>query len=112
MIGEFRNNELLDAARFPRTDKFVEKPVQRLPAHPGTPGVDEGGFGVDAVLDGGSAENLESRGEVVGEPLDDDRVATKGEMWPMLLCGTDGNDESGVPVETRPDVSRRHPLEV
>lgn len=57
------------------------------------------GGGIHTIFYGRGSQDVELRREIVGEALDDERVATEGEVWSMLLRRSDRYDESTVPLE-------------
>src|SRR5438876_310939 len=55
--------------------------------------------GVDAVFDRRRAQDLEGRREVVGETLDDERVAAERQVGAVLLAGPHRHEEAGIALE-------------
>src|SRR5690349_21642265 len=90
------NDERLDTALLPRAEQIVHPAVQRLAAHGGVTGKGALGGGVDAVLDGGRAQDAAGGREVVGEPLDDDCVAAQRQVRPVLFAGAHGDQQPRV----------------
>ena len=62
---------------------------------------------VHAVLDRRRPQDAELRRQVVGEPLDDDRVAPEREMIAMRLVRADGDEQSGIVGQDPGDLGRR-----
>jgi hypothetical protein len=89
-----QNDESAHAGLLPRRQQVVHPTVQRLAAHSGIAGVATLRGRVDAVLDRRRAHDAECGGEVVREPLDDDRVAPEWEVGPVLFAGAHGHQET------------------
>src|SRR5204862_5305871 len=70
------------------------------------------GGGVHAVFDRRSAQDVEARREIVGQPLDDDRVASQRQMGAVLLAGADRHQEAGIALQDEADVVGRQRLQV
>ncbi len=93
-------NELAHSFGLPRIGEVVEGSQERLATQRCIANGTMLGLGVDPVLDRRGPQNSELRREVIGEVLDDERVAPKGEMGTMLLAGPDGNDEPRIAQQT------------
>jgi hypothetical protein len=89
-----QNDEGAHAAVLPRSQQVVHPAVQGLAAHGGVAGVVTLRGGVDAVADRRGAQDAEGGGEIVGEVLDDDRVAPEWEVWPVLFKGAHGHEQT------------------
>ena len=66
-----KNNEGIYATQLPGGQHVIHPAVQRLAAHRGVAGVGSLRGRVDAVRDGGRAQDAEACGKVIGQPLDD-----------------------------------------
>ena len=66
---------------------------------------------VHAILEGRGAEHTEFGGQVIGEVLHDDTIASQRHVWPVLLARANGHDQSLVALEDPRDVSRPELLE-
>src|SRR5687767_8874582 len=66
---------------------------------------------IDAVFERRGAQHAELRREIVGEMIDDDRVAADREVQPVLLARPDRDDQPRVLGEYRGDVTGVHFLE-
>ena len=95
------DDELPDACPvFPGLDKFVHDTVQR--ATPESGASREGaGDGVHPVLDRRCPQDAERGREIVGEVLDDDRVAAERQVGSVLLGGANRYDERGPRASSR-----------
>src|SRR2546425_835261 len=89
------DDERIHAGLLPVAEQVVHPAVQRLAAHRGVAGERAAGGGVDAVFDRRRAQDLEGRREVVGETLDDERVAAEREGGALLLAGPHQHERSG-----------------
>src|SRR5439155_301032 len=65
-----------------------------------------------AVFDRRSAQDVGARREIVGQPLDDDRVASQRQMGAVLLAGADRHQEAGIALQDEADVVGRQRLQV
>src|SRR5438105_966262 len=97
------DDERVDAGLLPGPEQIVHPAVQRLAAHRGVAGVRPLGGGVHAVFDGRGAQDVEAGREIVGQPLDDDRVASQREMGAVLLAGADRHQEAGIALQDEAD---------
>lgn len=88
-----KNNEGVHATLLPGAEQVIHPAVQSLAADGGVAGVWALGGGVDAVRDRGRAQHLEARGEIIGEPLHDERIAAQWQMWSVLFAGAYGHQE-------------------
>lgn len=88
-----KNNEGADTTLLPRAEQIVHPAVQGLPADGRIAGVGALGRRVDAIGDGRSPKDPESRRKVVGEPLDDEGIAAQRQVRPVLLAGAHGHQE-------------------
>jgi len=82
-----KNNEGANAALLPRAQQIIHPAVQGLAADRGIAWIVTFSRRVDAIGDCRRPQNREAGGEVVGEALDDECIATKREVRPMLLAG-------------------------
>lgn len=82
-----KNNESAHAALLPRAKQIIHPAVQGLAADRGIAWIMTFGRRIDAVGDCRRPQNGEAGGKVVGEALDDECIATKREVRPMLLAG-------------------------
>ena len=83
-----KNNEGAHAALLPRAQQIIHPAVQGLAADRGIAGIATFSRRVDAIRDCRRPQNTEAGGKVVGEALDDECIASKREVRPMLLAGT------------------------
>ena len=82
-----KNNEGAHAALLPRAQQIIHPAVQGLAADRGITWIVTFSRRVDAIGDCRRPQNSEAGGKVVGEALDDECIATKREVRPMLLAG-------------------------
>src|SRR2546426_7488319 len=97
MGGE--NDEAFDARLLPGTQQVVHPPVQGLATDRGVAGEGPLGGGVDPIFDRWGPEDLEGSGEVVGQALDDDGVATEREVRPVLFARAHRYEEAGIALK-------------
>ena len=64
------------------------------------------GIGTDSVLHGGCPEDAEFGGQIVGQPVDEQRVAADRQMRPMRIAGPDRHDEARIGGDGRLDAIR------
>lgn len=83
---------LFDPVVVPHFEKFVDRPVERLPGDPGPPVEGTPSHG-DAVGEGGCSKNTEAIRHLPGDPLGDDDVRSEREMRPVLLECAYGEDQ-------------------
>src|SRR5207247_2299388 len=93
------DDERIHAGLLPVAEQVVHPAVQRLAAHRGVAWERAAGGGVDAVFDRRRAQDLEGRRKVVGETLDDERVAAEREVGAVLLAGPHRHEEAGIALE-------------
>src|SRR3989449_11188969 len=83
----------------PGTQQVVHPPVQGLATDRGVAGEGPLGGGVDPIFDRWGPEDLEGSGEVVGQALDDDGVATEREVRPVLFARAHRYEEAGIALK-------------
>ena len=82
-----KNNESAHAALLPRAEQVIHPAVQGLASDSRIAGVGAFGRCVDAVRNCRRPEDAKTGRQVIGQSLDDERIATKGEVGSMLLTG-------------------------
>jgi len=85
-----KNNESVHATLLPGAEQVVHPAVQSFPAHRRIAREGTLGGGVHAIRYRRGAQDAEAARQVVGETLDDERVAAEREVWSMLLAGANG----------------------
>ena len=88
-----KNNERVHAALLPGAEQIVHPAVQGLAAHRGVTRIWTFDGGVDAVGHRRGAQEMKARGQIVGEPLDDERIAAERQMGTVLFAGADWNQQ-------------------
>ena len=73
-------------------EEIVEDAVERLLPQAGGAGVVALGAEVDAVLDGGCAQDAELLRELAGDRLGDEGGGAEGEVGAVLVAGADGHE--------------------
>src|SRR5207302_1629788 len=101
-----------DTGFLPGSEQIVHPAVQRLAAHGGVAGEGPLGGGVDPIFDCRGAEDLERRGQVVGQALDDDGVTTKREVGAVLLARSHRYEEAGIALKNEAHLVGDEGLEV
>lgn len=97
-------DEFGDALGLPRGEQLVEGPVEGfLPQGCGS-GIMAFATNIDAVVEGGSAEDREFLGQLEGDVPGDEHIAAEGQVWAVLFERADGNDESRRLSEVSGDV--------
>lgn len=94
-----QNDELLDPTLLPRTYQIVEESVEGLASDGRATRKGRRRGGIHAIFYRRGPEDVEFRREIIGHALDDECVATQGQMWSMLLRCSDGDDEPCVPLQ-------------
>src|SRR6266480_1491145 len=94
-----QDDEAFDPRLLPRSEQVVHPAVQRLAADRGVAGEGPLGDGVDPIFDRRGAQDLERPGEVVGQALDDDGVATERQVGAVLLARSHRDQEAGIALE-------------
>src|SRR5438067_2043796 len=67
---------------------------------------------VDAIFDGGRAQDLERAGQIVGQALDDDGVAAERQVRAVLLARSHRNEEARIALENETDLIGDQGLQV
>src|SRR5207249_3910746 len=106
------DDEAFDTGFLPGSEQIVHPAVQRLAAHGGVAGEGPLGGGVDSIFDCRGAEDLERPGQVVGQALDDDGVATKREVGAVLLARSHRYEEAGIALKNEAHLVGDEGLEV
>src|SRR3989449_5516167 len=96
----------------PGTQQVVHPPVQGLATDRGVAGEGPLGGGVDPIFDRWGPEDLEGSGEVVGQALDDDGVATEREVRPVLFARAHRYEEAGIALKNETHLVGDEGLEV
>src|SRR5207249_719243 len=106
------DDEAFDTGFLPGSEQIVHPAVQRLAAHGSVAGEGPLGGGVDPIFDCRGAEDLERPGQVVGQALDDDGVATKREVRAVLLARSHRYEEAGIALKNETHLVGDEGLEV
>src|SRR2546422_9607239 len=96
----------------PISQQVVHPPVQGLATDRGVAGEGPLGGGVDPIFDRWGPEDLEGSGEVVGQALDDDGVATEREVRPVLFARAHRHEEAGIALKNETHLVRDEGFEV
>ena len=105
-------HELPDAApQLPRLDQLVHQPVQRLAAERRTARQRPVRIPVGGVFDRRGPQDAEARGQIVGEPLDEDRVDAQRQVRAVLFGRPDGDDQRRPPSKAAGHLGRDQFLE-
>src|SRR5712691_5483238 len=97
MGGE--NDEAFDARLLPGTQQVVHPPVPGLATDRGVAGEGPPGGGVDPLFERWGPEDPRGSGEVVGQALGDDGVATEREVRPVLFARAHRYEEAGIALK-------------
>src|SRR6266849_8573707 len=110
MGGE--NDEAFDARLLPGNQQVVHPPVQGLATDRGVAGEGPLGGGVDPIFDRWGPEDLEGSGEVVGQALVDDGVATERAVRPVVFARAPRFEEAGIALKNETHLVGDEGLEV
>ena len=88
------NNESIHAALLPGAEQIVHPAMQGLAADGRIAGIGTFGCRIHAKGDSRGTQNPEFGGEVVGQPLDDDRIASERQMRSMLFTRADRHEQT------------------
>src|SRR5689334_6609077 len=87
-------------------NQVVQEPVQSFPTDGGAAGTICGPAGVDPIFHGRRAEDSELRREIIGQTLDNDRIAAQRKVGLVLFGFADRNDQAGLGGENLADPLR------
>jgi hypothetical protein len=87
------DDELLGTSCLPRPDQVVHQTVESLEVYRCRTREVTHRRSVHAIFYSWRPQHLELGGQVVCEPLDDDRVAAEREMWAVLFGRPDRDDQ-------------------
>jgi hypothetical protein len=98
------DDELGDALGFPGGEELVERPVQSFVRESGGTRVPSLGSYIDAVVHGGSTQNILFPGQVEGEFACNEYIGAERQMGTVLLESADRDNEARVAREVRRDI--------